>query len=74
MLHALRISMTIVCVKDFETQLMRLREVFEHLCAANSKLHVNRCFLFQCRVAFVGHILSENGIEVQEDKVSAVRD
>ena len=64
----------IVFAKDLETHLARLREVFEPLRAANLKLHVNKCFLFQRRVAFLGHILSENGIEVQEEKVSAVRD
>jgi len=64
----------IVYAKDFETHLVRLRQVFERLRAANLKLHVNKCFLFQRRVAFLGHILSENGIEVQEEKISAVRD
>jgi len=58
----------IVFAKDFETHLARLREVFERLRAANLKLHVNKCFLFQHRVAFLGHILSENGIEVKRKR------
>jgi len=51
-----------------------VREVFTRLQAANLKLHASKCCLFQRRVAFLGHLLSENGIEVQDDKVDAVRD
>jgi len=40
---------TIVFAKDFETHLMRLREVLERLRAANLKLHVNKCFLFSAQ-------------------------
>jgi len=64
----------IVYANDFETHLARVREVFTRLRAANLKLHVSKCCLFQRRVAFLGHVLSENGIEVQHDKVEAVRD
>jgi len=64
----------IVYANDFETQLLRVRAVFTRLQAANLKLHASKCCLFQRRVAFLGHVLSENGIKVQDDKVDAVRD
>ena len=64
----------IVFGKDFNTHAVRLKEVFKRLRAANLKLHVNKCCLFQRRVSFLGHVISEAGIEVQEDKISAVRD
>ena len=54
--------------------MQRLQEVFERLRGANLKLHVKKCCLFQRKVAFLGHVLSEAGIEMQDDKVAAIRD
>jgi Reverse transcriptase (RNA-dependent DNA polymerase) len=64
----------IVFARDFDAHVERLREVFERLQAANLKLHVKKCFLFQKRVAFLGHVLSEAGIEVQQKKVATIRE
>jgi predicted aspartyl protease/transposase InsO family protein len=64
----------IVFSRDFQTHTERLREVFNRLRGANLKLHPSKCFLFQKRVAFLGHVLSAAGIEVQSDKVACVRD
>ena len=64
----------IVYSTDFDTHVQRLQEVFDRRRGANLKLHVKKYRLFQRRVAFLGHVLSEAGIEVQEDKVAAVRD
>ena len=64
----------IVYADDFETHLSRVREVFARLQAAKLKLHAGKCCLFQRRVEFLGHVLSENGIEVQDDKIATVRD
>ena len=63
----------IVFARDFNSHKDRLQEVFERLRNANLKLHPSKCFLFQRRVAFLGHVLSEAGIEVQADKVNCVR-
>jgi len=63
----------IVYANDFETHLERVREVFSRLRDANLKLHATKCCLFQRRVDFLGHVLSERGIEVQEEKVAVVR-
>ena len=64
----------IVFSRDFDTHVQRLQEVLDRLRAANLKLHVKKCSLFQRKVDFLGHVLSEAGIEVQGDKVAAVRD
>ena len=50
-----------------------LREIFHRLKRADLKLHIKKCCLFQQRVSFLGHILTESGIEVQPDKVEAVQ-
>ena len=63
----------IVFARDFQSHRDRLQEVFERLRRANLKLHPSKCFLFQRRVAFLGHVLSEAGIEVQADKIACVR-
>jgi len=37
------------------------------------KLHMKKCCLFQRRVNFLGHVLTEAGVEVQPEKVAAVQ-
>ena len=64
----------IVYSRDFDTHVQRLQEVLEKLRGANLKLHVKKCCLFRRKVAFLGYVLSEAGIEVQADKVATVRD
>ena len=64
----------IVFSRDFDRHVQRLQEVLDRLRTANLKLHVKKCSLFQRKLDFLGHMLSEAGIEVQGDKVAAVRD
>jgi len=64
----------IVYSKDFDSHVERLQEALERLRGASLKLHVKKCCLFQRKVAFLGHVLFEVGIEMQEDKVAAIRD
>ena len=64
----------IVYSKDFDTHVERLNEVFHRLRVANLKLHIKKCALFQKRVTFLGHVLTNKGIEVLPDKVAIVRD
>ena len=63
----------IVFSRDFDSHLERLQEIFSRLRAANLKLHVKKCSLFQRRVDFLGHVLMESGIEVQTEKIQAVK-
>ena len=64
----------IVFSRDFDSHVERLREIFSRLKSANLKLHMKKCCLFQQRVSFLGHVLTKDGIEVQPEKVEAVRD
>ena len=63
----------IVFGETFEQHLKRLEAVLERLRAAQLKLKPSKCHLFQCRVSFLGHIVSEFGIEPDPEKVEAVR-
>jgi len=65
----------IVFLVDFETHLQRLQTVFERLRAAKLKLKPpSKCCLLRRRVAFLGHVVSGNGVEMQAEKVAAVHD
>ena len=48
------------------------RAVFERLQAAGLKLKPSKCRLFQRRVGFLEHIVSEDGIETDPQKIEAV--
>jgi len=56
-----------------DSHVRRLREIFDRQQAAGLKLHMKKCCLFQRRVNFLGHVLTEAGVEVQPEKVSAVQ-
>jgi len=56
-----------------DSHVRRLREIFDRQQAAGLKLHMKKCCLFQRRVNFLGHVLTEAGVEVQPEKVAAVQ-
>ena len=62
----------IVYSADVDTHLDRLRAVFERLQAAGLKLKPSKCRLFQRRVEFLGHMISEDGIETDPEMIEAV--
>ena len=54
--------------------LQRMDEVFTRLSAAGLKLKPRKCCLFARKTDYLGHVISERGIEVSPEKVAAVRD
>ena len=59
---------------DFDTALQNHREIFERLKVANLKLKANKCFLFQTKITYLRHVVSEKGVECDQDKIVDVRD
>ena len=57
---------------DVPSHLVRLRAVFSRLRAAGFKLKQSKCTLFRRRVEFLGHIVSEEGIETDSAKIESV--
>ena len=55
-----------------EKHLERLRLVFERFCAHNLKIHPDKCDFFWTKVHFLGHIVSNDGLEVDPSKIEAV--
>ena len=64
----------IIFAKSFEEHLDRLRMVFQRLQDCGIKLSPNKCSLFMKRVRYVGHIVSEDGIEPDDDKIVKVKE
>ena len=63
----------IIFSKTAEEHLERLREVFERYRMANLKVNPTKCEFFRTRVPFLGHIISKDVLEVDPEKVAAVR-
>ena len=64
----------IVYSRSFEDHAAKLSIVFQRLRIAGLKLKPTKCRLFQRRVVFLGHVLSDRGTEPDPEKVSAVVD
>jgi len=56
----------------FDEQLLRLDQVFERLAKAKLKLKPSKCLLCQRSVDFLGHVVSADGIAMQQAKISAI--
>lgn len=58
--------------KTFEEMLHNLELVCEKLRAAGLKLKARKCTLFSKQVKYLGHVISEEGVETDAEKVKAV--
>ena len=63
----------VVFSKTVEEHMDRLHEVLQRLIKAGLKLKPSKCKLFQRRVLYLGHIVSEDGIAADPEKVEAVQ-
>ncbi|GBM64254.1 Retrovirus-related Pol polyprotein from transposon 297 [Araneus ventricosus] len=58
----------------FEEHLNNLRKLFQRLQKANFKLNPKKCRFFQREVAYLGHVISEEGVKTDPEKIKAVVD
>jgi len=58
--------------KTFEEHCDRLLTIFDRLERHTLKLKPTKCHLFQRKVKFLGHVVSEKGTECDPDKVTAI--
>ena len=63
----------IIFPRTAEEHIERLREVFQRFKDPNLKINPLECEFFQQLVLFLGHIVSQDGIEADPAKTSAVR-
>ena len=65
----------VICFgKTFEEASENLECVFSRLRAASLTLKPKKCNLFQRKVAFLGHVVSEAGVQCDPEKISAVKE
>ena len=63
----------IIHARTPEEHLERLEAVFERLKKAGLKLKPSKCTFFKDRIAYLGHIVSKQGIEADPKKIEAIR-
>ena len=62
----------IVFSQTCEEHIERLRLVFSQLRDADLKLRTSTCHLFQQQIVFMGHLVTEEGVSTDPDRVAAV--
>ena len=60
--------------QTFDEMIERLEVVFQRLISYGLKLKPSKCFLFQTKLSYLGHTISEKGIEIENEKVRAITD
>ena len=63
----------LIVSKTFEEHFQQLCTVFSRIKEAGLKLSPKKCSLFRDRVKYVGHIVSEQGIETDPAKIDKIR-
>ena len=58
----------------FRLMLQRLRLIFTLFRSANLRLKPSKCFFGYDKVAYLGHLVSGDGMEVDPEKIRAVRE
>ena len=58
----------------FEDHIAKLTDVFERLRQAGLKLSCKKCQLFQKEAKYLGHIVSENGVETDPEKIKSIKE
>ena len=62
----------VVYARTAEEHLQRLEIVFERLSTAGLKIKPGKCSFFRRSVSFLGHVVSEQGIETDPEKTRVV--
>lgn len=62
----------IVFARDWAGHLARLRQVFQRIREARLKLQSMKCTLGQAKVAFLSHLVSQDGIKPDPKLLSAI--
>ena len=60
--------------KTFQATLSSLREVFQRLRSSGLKLKPGKCQLFKDSVKYLGHVVSQEGVSCDPEKLEAIRE
>ena len=64
----------VIYSKTFEEHLVRLEAVFSRLREAGLKLKPSKCRFFQKKIKYLGHMVSEDGVHTDQEKIEAVKE
>ena len=64
----------IIFSKTFDEHITRLENVFKQLEKHGLKLKASKCEFFKKEVQYLGHIVSDKGIQTDPDKIAALKD
>ncbi|CAF4354949.1 unnamed protein product [Rotaria sp. Silwood2] len=64
----------IVYSPTFQLHLKHLESVLQHIQASGLILHISKCQFCKTKIKYLGHVVSQSGIEPDPDKIRAVRD
>ncbi|GBM48169.1 Retrovirus-related Pol polyprotein from transposon 17.6 [Araneus ventricosus] len=64
----------IIVGRTFEEHLNKLRKVFQRLQKGNVKLNPKKCRFFQKEVAYLGDVISAEGVKTDPERIKAVVD
>ena len=64
----------VVYSSTYEEHLIRLSAIFQRLRDRGLRLKPSKCHLFQHSITYLGHIISEEGVATDPEKLRAVRD
>ena len=70
--HIIYLDDIIVFSRTPEEHIHRLKAVFEKLKAAGLKLKPSKCDFFKKEIKYLGHVVSEQGVSTDPDKIKAV--
>ena len=62
----------LVCTETVRDHEVKLRDIFQRLDAAGLTVNPDKCRFFQKSLDFLGHSISEKGIQPNDSKVKAV--
>lgn len=63
----------VIYSNTLETHEARLRMVLDRLAEFGLKLSLQKCKLFQTEVCYLGHLISQEGIATDSDKISTLK-
>ncbi|XP_067620077.1 uncharacterized protein [Eurosta solidaginis] len=64
----------IITSKTLEEHIRHLAEVFQRLRGANLKINPEKCEFFKKSLKYLGHVVSEEGIHTDPDKIAAIKE
>ena len=64
----------LVFSKTFDDHIERLETVFKRLEDAGLRLKASKCHLFKHKVSYLGHVISEEGVETDPAKIKSIQD